>query len=132
MRILFLILAASMAGGYLWLKAGTAAIEPEPAVAEAFGFGSWEIDPGVLAAKRAGSTVDLTRRDIEIVQLFARERGRIVSRRRLLAEIWGFPDPERVETRSVDMHIAKLRKKLGSADGMLIETVRGEGYRHPA
>ena len=58
------------------------------------------------------------------------DRGRIVSRRRLLKEIWGYADPDRVETRSVDMHIVKLRKKLGREAGALIETVRGEGYRY--
>jgi len=63
-----------------------------------------------------------------MLALFVREKGRIVSRRALLAEVWGFDTPERIETRTVDMHIAKLRKKLG--DGReLIETVRGEGYR---
>ena len=72
--------------------------------------------------------MDLTRREATLLALFARERGRIVSRRRLLHDIWGFPDPDRVETRTVDMHIAKLRKKLGPARDA-IETVRGEGYR---
>jgi DNA-binding response OmpR family regulator len=46
----------------------------------------------------------------------------------LLRELWGFAQPDRIETRTVDMHIAKLRKKLG-ADAARIETVRGEGYR---
>jgi len=65
---------------------------------------------------------------VEMLALFVREKGRIVSRRSLLAEVWGFDSPERIETRTVDMHIAKLRKKLGAARD-LIETVRGEGYR---
>jgi len=73
--------------------------------------------------------VDLTPRDLELLALFARERGRILSRRRLLSEIWGYPDPDRVETRSVDMHIAKLRRKLDCDSAVPIETVRGEGYR---
>ena len=51
------------------------------------------------------------------------------SRRRLLREVWGFADPERIETRTVDMHVAKLRKKLDAAGDALIETIRGEGYR---
>jgi two-component system response regulator RegX3 len=107
--------------------------EPEP---ESFAFGDFRIDPATLCA-RAGEgeharAVDLTPRDIEILVLLAHERGRIVSRRTLLAEIWGYPDPERVETRSVDMHIAKLRKKLGDRATEWIETVRGAGYRHPA
>ncbi len=103
---------------------------------ESFRFGDWQVDVGTLCARAAGSrgvrTVDLTPRDVEILALLARERGRIVSRRVLLAEIWGYPDPERVETRSVDMHIAKLRKKLGEGATALIETIRGAGYRHPA
>lgn len=97
--------------------------------AEPFDFGRWRIMPGERAAQHAELSLELTSRDLELLAYFARERGRIVSRRRLLAEIWGYPDPERVETRSVDMHIAKLRKKLGPDDGALIETVRGEGYR---
>jgi len=107
--------------------------EPRP-----FACGAFQIDPGKLTAHAGDATpavsaaIDLTRRDVEILQLFTAERGRIVSRRRLLSEIWGFPDPDRVETRSVDMHIAKLRKKLGAEAQALIETVRGEGYRHPA
>ena len=101
-----------------------------------FSFGDWEIDGTTLCA-RAGvdagaATVDLTKRDVQILRLLARERGRIVSRRVLLAEVWGYPDPDRVETRSVDMHIAKLRKKLGERATEWIETVRGSGYRHPA
>ena len=94
-----------------------------------FSFGEWRVDPEERVALRADQSVGLTTRDLEILACFVRERGRIVSRRLLLAEIWGYPDPERVETRSVDMHIAKLRKKLGPDDGALIETVRGEGYR---
>ena len=97
----------------------------------AFEFGGWEVDPANLRASRAETHVDLTSRELAILALFVRERGRIVSRRMLLSQIWGTPNPERVETRSVDMQMAKLRKKLGLAAGTssLIETVRGAGYR---
>lgn len=115
--------------------AGTEATKEssETAAALPFVFGEWQIDPAQRTAQRGEQNAEesfaLTTRDLELLACFVRERGRIVSRRLLLAEIWGYPDPERVETRSVDMHIAKLRKKLGPADGALIETVRGEGYR---
>jgi two-component system response regulator RegX3 len=105
---------------------------------KSFRFGDWQIEAGSLCARAAGAqgapprVVDLTPRDVEILSLLARERGRIVSRRALLLQVWGYPDPERVETRSVDMHIAKLRRKLGDGEATLIETVRGAGYRHPA
>ncbi len=95
-----------------------------------FEFGEWEVDPANLRASRAEKQVDLTSRELAILALFLRERGRIVSRRMLLSQIWGMPNPERVETRTVDMQIAKLRKKLGLAGAASqIETVRGAGYR---
>ncbi|RIK91108.1 MAG: DNA-binding response regulator [Proteobacteria bacterium] len=96
-----------------------------------FAFGAWRVEPERLAAHCDGASVELSRREIEILALLVRERGRIVSRRLLLAEVWGMGAPERVETRTVDMHIAKLRKKLGDDGRRGIETVRGEGYRLP-
>jgi two-component system response regulator RegX3 len=103
--------------------------EPAPAP---FPFGAWRIEPARLAAERDGASIELSRRELAILWLLARERGRIVGRRRLLAEVWGCAAPERIETRTVDMHIAKLRRKLGEDGRRLIETVRGEGYRLPA
>ena len=97
-----------------------------------FPFGGWTIEPAQLVAQRDGVAIELSRRELEILALLVRERGRIVGRRRLLAEVWRCPAPERIETRTVDMHIAKLRKKLGEDGRCGIETVRGEGYRMPA
>ena len=70
--------------------------------------------------------VELSQREVDILALLVRERGRIVSRRALLQQVWGMAAAARVETRTVDMHVAKLRKKIGASP---IETVRGEGYR---
>ena len=95
---------------------------------EAFEIGEWRIDAAERMARSGETATPLSRREVEMLALFAREKGRIVSRRTLLAEVWGFDAPERIETRTVDMHVAKLRKKLGEARE-LIETVRGEGYR---
>jgi DNA-binding response OmpR family regulator len=109
-------------------RSGTASLVGTDA-AQPFALGGWQVDAAELCARRDGRDVLLTRREVELLALFAREPGRILSRRRLLQEIWGYPDPERVETRTVDMHVAKLRRKLGAAGDALIETVRGEGYR---
>jgi DNA-binding response OmpR family regulator len=98
------------------------------AAAVPFTLGELNVDPERRVAEREGERIELTRREADLLALFARERGRIVSRRTLLHEVWGLENAERVETRTVDMHIAKLRKKLGDARA-LIETVRGEGYR---
>ena len=95
----------------------------------AFELGGWRVDPEQLVAFCETERIELSRREVEILALLLRERGRIVSRRRLLSDVWGMGSPERIETRTVDMHIAKLRKKLGADGRHLIETVRGEGYR---
>jgi two-component system response regulator RegX3 len=95
---------------------------------EPFGFGDWRVDPEALVAESDAGRVELTRREADLLAVFARERGRIVGRRALLREVWGFEHAERIETRTVDVHLAKLRKKLGVARE-LIRTVRGEGYR---
>ena len=97
-----------------------------------FSFGSWEIDPSSLRARDGENEVELTQRERSILTLFVREQGRIVSRRTLLAEVWGSANPDRVETRSVDMQMTKLRRKLGlgSGENSIIATVRGAGYRY--
>ncbi len=94
-----------------------------------FSIGRWEVEPARLVAHRDGVEVALTRRELALLSLLARERGRIVSRGTLLREVWQCPRPERLETRTVDVHVAKLRRKLGDGQRLLIETVRGEGYR---
>lgn len=100
---------------------------------ETLTFGTHEVDRGSLTATSNASgqacTVDLTPRELALIELFHRERGRILSRRTLLQEVWDMRSAADVETRTVDVHVGKLRKKLG-ADGELIETVRGAGYRY--
>jgi len=105
-------------------RAGERAVE----TLAAFRIGAVTIEPARLALRDGDQEVALTRREIEVLALLAEERGRIVSRRMLLREVWRFERAEHLETRTVDMHVAKLRKKLGAARD-LIETVRGEGYR---
>ena len=99
---------------------------------DGFPFGEWRVSVPEARAHREDTTVDLTAREIAILALFHREAGRIVSRRMLLHEIWGFENPEKIETRTVDMQIGKLRKKLDRGSGSGIETVRGAGYRYVA
>jgi len=98
---------------------------------EAFGFGPYEVDPAARTLRGSGLEEELSEREVALLHLFARESGRIVSRRMLLTEVWGMRAPDRVETRTVDMHIAKLRRKLGPRGREQIQTVRGEGYRFP-
>ena len=103
--------------------------EKPPAAREPFDFGPWQVDPATREAQRGSQRVELTQLETSLAALLAREPGRILSRRRLLKEVWEVSDPDRIETRTVDMHVAKLRKKLDGGDDSLIQTVRGEGYR---
>jgi DNA-binding response OmpR family regulator len=95
-----------------------------------FRFGPWKVDRANLRAETRQNVVELTSREVEILDLFLREKGRIVSRRTLLQEAWGMANVDDVQTRTVDVHIAKLRKKLGNEPSASIETVRGAGYRY--
>ena len=72
----------------------------------------------------------LTRREMDIIAYLYHHRERIVSKAELLSEVWHYKDPH-VETRTVDIHMLKLRKKMAALTGGkgLIQTVRGEGYR---
>jgi len=70
--------------------------------------------------------VRLTRREFELLRFLVENRNRVLSRDRLLERVWGYD--RFVETRSVDVHVGRLRAKLGSA-GLQIETVIGLGYR---
>jgi DNA-binding response OmpR family regulator len=105
-------------------------IDAADAISEEFDFGPWTIERTELSASNGAERTELTRREIELLTCFEQQKGRIVSRRSLLCEVWGYPDPDRVETRTVDMHIVKLRKKLDRGKRSLIETIRGEGYRY--
>lgn len=70
--------------------------------------------------------VRLTRREFELLRYLVENRNRVLSRDRLLERVWGYDRP--IETRSVDVHIGRLRSKLGPV-GDQIETVVGLGYR---
>jgi two-component system phosphate regulon response regulator PhoB len=73
-----------------------------------------------------GHAVDLTPTEYKLLLILAERRGRVQSRAHLLETVWdAAPD---IQTRTVDMHVQRLRTKLGEA-GDLIETVRGFGYR---
>ncbi|HEX4567737.1 MAG TPA: response regulator transcription factor [Vicinamibacterales bacterium] len=70
--------------------------------------------------------VKLTRREFELLRFLVENRNRVLSRDRLLERVWGYD--RFIETRSVDVHVGRLRAKLGPA-GQQIETVIGLGYR---
>ncbi len=88
--------------------------------------GPVEIDRGAHVVRLDGRPVELTATEYKLLLVLAERRGRVQSRAQLLETVWeSAPD---IQTRTVDMHVQRLRAKLGPA-GDLIETVRGFGYR---
>lgn len=87
-------------------------------------------DGKTLRASYKDRIIELTRREMEIIVYLYRHMERIVSKKELLTEVWQYSDAD-IETRTVDIHILKLRKKITSliGDTSFILTVRGEGYR---
>lgn len=76
----------------------------------------------------AGQPVDLTYIEYLLLKTLMLEKGKVVSRQSLLEQVWGHFNVSLLATRTVDVHVGRLRKKLGSA-GNHIVTVRSVGYR---
>lgn len=87
--------------------------------------GSVEMIASAREVRVDGREVDLTQREFDLLEFLLRHTGQVVSRERLLESVWGFASPG--ETRTVEVHIAQLRKKLGRPE--LIRTIRGIGYK---
>jgi DNA-binding response OmpR family regulator len=85
-----------------------------------------EADFDAVAVSVEGRAVRLTRREFELLKYLVENRNRVLSRDRLLERVWGYD--RLIETRSVDVHVGRLRGKLGPV-GRQIETVVGLGYR---
>ena len=83
-----------------------------------------------LIAQYQHETIELTRKEIDIIAYLYHHRDRIVSKKELLTDVWHYADAD-IETRTVDIHMLKLRKKITQliGDTPLINTIRGEGYR---
>jgi DNA-binding response OmpR family regulator len=85
------------------------------------------LDPSTYRVSIEGTPLDLTFKEFELLRYLAERRGRVFTRPALLREVWGYDFYG--GTRTVDVHVRRLRSKLGPAHEGLIETVRGVGYR---
>jgi two-component system, OmpR family, response regulator RegX3 len=94
--------------------------------------GPLRLDPDRRSARLDGGDLELTRKEFELLELLLREAGNVVSRERLIDEVWDvnwFGS-----TKTLDVHVSSLRRKLGddSADPRFLHTVRGVGFRFAA
>lgn len=96
-------------------------------VTEEIRAGELSIDEGTYTAKLRGKTLDLTFKEFELLKFLAQHPGRVFTRAQLLQEVWGYDYFG--GTRTVDVHVRRLRAKLGVENEALIGTVRNVGYR---
>lgn len=89
--------------------------------------GDVTIDEATYSARVKGRLLDLTYKEFELLKYLAQHPGRVFSRAQLLQEVWGYDYYG--GTRTVDVHVRRLRAKLGSEHEVLIGTVRNVGYR---
>jgi len=93
--------------------------------------GTLEVDEARHQARVGGTPVPLTAREFDLLCTLMRVNGRVLSREQLLEAVWGYPDASEVESRTVDVHIQRLREKLTAEAGRIV-TVKGVGYRFEA
>ena len=96
---------------------------------ESFTMGDLEVFPRQLRARRGQEAVDLSLRDVKLLELFHRRRGEVLDRNTIFRHVWGedyFPN-----SRTLDQHISQLRKRIEKSPKkpQLIKTVHGAGYR---
>ena len=107
-------------------KDAIAALEKNPSLKE-IRSGEVVIDEDSYTAKIKGRSLDLTFKEFELLKYLAQHPGGVFSRSQLLQEIWGYDYFG--GTRTVDVHIRRLRSKLGPEFESIIDTVRNVGYR---
>jgi phosphate regulon transcriptional regulator PhoB len=100
----------------------------EPADLSVRRIGKLEVDESRHSVAVQGTSVELTAKEFGLLCALMRANGRVLNREQLLEGVWGYADAAEIESRTVDVHIRRLREKL-SAEAKRIVTVKGVGYR---
>ena len=100
---------------------------PTPGAAP-IAIGGLTIDPGTHRVLVAGLALPLTPKEFDLLRALVDARGRVLSREFLLDRVWGYSRAGEIESRTVDVHVRRLRVKLGE-EGWRILTVKSVGYR---
>lgn len=90
--------------------------------------GAIALDPARHAVTVDGAAVALTPREFDLLHALMEAGGRVLSREHLLGRVWGYARAEEIESRTVDVHVRRLRAKLGP-EGRRVTTIKGVGYR---
>lgn len=105
--------------------------DPARSVGRRFTFADLDVDIPALKVRREDKNVDVSKREAALILYFAANPDRVISREELYKEVWDDTMTD-LGTRTVDMHIAKLRSKIerDPANPKIIKTVRGAGYKY--
>jgi DNA-binding response OmpR family regulator len=109
------------------LAMGKSGAEDPLAKASEFTSGDLTVDVGGYTSRLKGVPLDLTYKEFELLKYLMQHPGRVYTRDQLLQEVWGFDYYG--GTRTVDVHVRRLRAKLGAEHDQMIGTVRNVGYR---
>lgn len=90
--------------------------------------GTIELDVTKHELRLKGKTTEVTAKEFELLRVLMSSRERVLTREVLLSKVWGYENSVNIETRTVDMHIGQLRKKIGK-EAVRIVTVKSIGYR---
>jgi two-component system alkaline phosphatase synthesis response regulator PhoP len=113
------------------VKAVLRRTDPARAVGQVFKFGDLQVNISALKVRRNQKEREISKREGQIIQYFAANPNRVISREELYKEVWNETMTE-LGTRTMDMHIAKLRSKIEKdpANPQIIKTVRNAGYKY--
>jgi phosphate regulon transcriptional regulator PhoB len=103
-------------------------VQETPAVTRV---GTLEVDEGRHQVTVKGTTVELTVKEFDLLCALMRANGRVLNRDQILETVWGYSNAVDIESRTVDVHIRRLREKLGDEYKRIV-TVKGVGYRFEA
>jgi len=90
--------------------------------------GTIELDKTKHELRLKGKPVEITAKEFELLGVLMDSKGRVLTREVLLSKVWGYENSVNIETRTVDMHIGQLRKKIGKEADRIV-TVKSVGYR---
>jgi len=90
--------------------------------------GTIELDVTKHELRLKGKSVEITAKEFDLLRVLMSSKGRVLTREVLLSKVWGYENSENIETRTVDMHIGQLRKRIGK-EAERIVTVKSVGYR---
>ncbi|MEO1856549.1 MAG: response regulator transcription factor [Rubritalea sp.] len=90
--------------------------------------GEVDFDRREVKIESTGALHELSEREASLMAYLVANKGRAIAREEILRQVWEL-DPKGVTTRTIDMHVAHLRGKLGDVDQTVVQTVRGQGYR---